>query len=89
MIWSNAHEMKSANWNSTTGRSPISAAPQASPVKPDSAIGLSITRRGPEPVQEALGHLERAAELADVLADQEHVRVGVHLAGQAAAIASR
>ena len=47
MIWSNAHEMKSANWNSTTGRSPMSAAPQASPVKPDSAIGLSMTRRGP------------------------------------------
>ena len=46
MIWSNAHEMKSANWNSTTGRRPISAAPQASPVKPDSAMGVSTTRRG-------------------------------------------
>ena len=32
-----------------------------------------------ELVQEALRHLERAAELADVLADEEHVGVAVHL----------
>ena len=47
MIGSKAHEMKSANWNSTTGRSPTSAAPAASPVNPVSAIGVSTTRRGP------------------------------------------
>jgi hypothetical protein len=47
MIWSKAHEMKSANWNSTTGRSPLSAAPAARPVNPDSAIGVSTTRRSP------------------------------------------
>src|SRR6476660_2689424 len=47
MIGSNAHEMKSANWNSTTGRSPTSAARAARPVKPVSAIGVSTTRRGP------------------------------------------
>ena len=47
MIGSKAHEMKSANWNSTTGRSPTSAAPAARPVKPVSAIGVSTTRRGP------------------------------------------
>src|SRR3984957_7842003 len=39
--------MKSANWNSTTGRNPTSAAPAARPVNPDSAIGGSTTRRGP------------------------------------------
>src|SRR6476661_5742176 len=47
MIGSNAHEMKSANWYSTIGRSPTSAAPAARPVNPVSAIGVSITRRGP------------------------------------------
>src|SRR6516165_8638993 len=47
MIWSNAQEMKSANWNSTTGRSPTSAAPAARPVKPDSSIGVSTTRLAP------------------------------------------
>ncbi len=47
MIGSKAQEMKSANWNSTTGRSPTSAAPAASPVNPVSAIGVSTTRRGP------------------------------------------
>ena len=39
--------MKSANWYSTTGRRPLSAAPAARPVKPDSAIGVSTTRRSP------------------------------------------
>ena len=47
MIGSNAQEMKSANWNSTTGRRPTSAAPAARPVNPVSAIGVSTTRRGP------------------------------------------
>ena len=47
MMGSKAQEMKSANWNSTTGRSPTSAAPAASPVNPVSAIGASTTRRGP------------------------------------------
>ena len=47
MIGSKAQEMKSANWNSTTGRSPTSAAPAARPVNPVSAIGVSTTRRGP------------------------------------------
>src|SRR4051794_33833072 len=46
-IGSNAQEMKSANWNSTTGRNPTRAAPAARPVKPVSAIGVSTTRRGP------------------------------------------
>src|SRR6476661_7239525 len=47
MMGSNAHEMKSANWYSTIGRSPTSAAPAAKPVNPVSAIGVSTTRVGP------------------------------------------
>src|SRR4051794_27423630 len=80
-IGSNAHEMKSANWNSTTGRRPTSAAPAARPVNPVSAIGVSTTRR-PELLEESLRHLEGAAELTDVLPDDEDVGVAVHLAVQ-------
>src|SRR5579875_3306445 len=39
--------MKSANCISTTGRSPITAAPTPAPTIRDSAIGVSITRSGP------------------------------------------
>ena len=46
-IGSKAHVMKSANWSSTTGRSPIQAAPIAAPTNPSSAIGVSITRAPP------------------------------------------
>ena len=46
-IGSNAHEAKSANCSSTTGRSPIQAAPTAAPTNPSSAIGVSITRSPP------------------------------------------
>ncbi len=46
-IESNAHEMKSANCSSAIGRSPIQAAPNAAPMKPSSAIGVSITRSPP------------------------------------------
>ena len=44
---SNGQLTKSANWSSTIGRSPIQAAPTAAPTKPSSAIGVSITRSGP------------------------------------------
>ena len=39
--------MKSANWNSTTGRRPSMAAPQAAPTNPLSLMGVSITRSAP------------------------------------------
>src|ERR1700674_129155 len=39
--------MKSPNMMSTTGRSPVIAAPTPTPVKPASEIGVSITREGP------------------------------------------
>ena len=44
---SNGQVRKSANWSSTTGRSPIQAAPTAAPTKPSSLIGVSITRPSP------------------------------------------
>ena len=46
-IGSNAQETKSANCSSTTGRSPIQAAPIAAPTNPSSAIGVSSTRSSP------------------------------------------
>src|ERR1700678_2670696 len=39
--------MKSPNMISTTGRSPVIAAPTATPVKPASEIGVSTTRAAP------------------------------------------
>ena len=46
-IWSKAHAMKSANWNSTTGRRPSMAAAVAAPTNPLSLIGVSMTRSAP------------------------------------------
>ena len=40
--------MKSAYWNSATGRSPSIAAPIAMPTIVSSAIGVSITRSAPK-----------------------------------------
>src|SRR5438105_4047226 len=45
--WSNAGWMKSANWISATGISPLSAAPMATPTMHDSASGVSSTRSSP------------------------------------------
>ena len=47
MIWSMATSEKLKVMNSMTGRSPLMAAPMPMPVKPSSAIGVSITRFGP------------------------------------------
>ena len=45
--WSQAHEMKSANCISATGRMPISAAPVQPPTIAVSESGASSTRHGP------------------------------------------
>jgi hypothetical protein len=47
-IWSSASRAKLNVIISTTGRSPVMAAPIPTPVKPDSAIGVSTTRLGPK-----------------------------------------
>ena len=67
--------MKSANCSSTTGRSPIQAAPIAAPTNPSSAIGVSMTPLGAELLPQALRHAEGAAEMTDVLAEQEDALV--------------
>ena len=79
MISSNPLDMKSAYWNSATGRRPSIAAPTAMPTIVSSAIGVSITRVGAEAVEEPLGHLEGAAVDADVLAEHEDALVALHL----------
>ena len=81
---SNAHEAKSANCSSTTGRSPIQAAPTAAPTNPSSAIGVSITRSPPNSLEQPPGHAERAAEVADVLAQHEDALVCPHGVGERA-----
>ena len=77
-IGSKAQVMKSANWSSTTGRSPIQAAPIAAPTKPSSEIGVSITRSSPNSSWRPGGDAEGAAEDADVLAEQEDAVVLAH-----------
>ena len=46
-MWSMACSAKLKVMNSTIGFSPAKAAPTASPAKPCSVIGVSITRRAP------------------------------------------
>src|SRR6266508_1653025 len=46
-IWLKAGKMKSANWISATGRSPLTAAPMAAPAMSDSLRGVSKTRSSP------------------------------------------
>src|SRR5512140_3497121 len=45
--WLNAGKMKSANWISAIGRSPLSAAPIEAPTIIDSVSGVSMTRSSP------------------------------------------
>ena len=77
-IGSKAQVMKSANCSSTTGRSPIQAAPIAAPTKPSSAIGVSITRSVAELLEQPRRDAEGAAEVADVLAEEEDALVVAH-----------
>ena len=67
--------------NSTIGLRPAKAAPTARPAKPCSVIGVSITRRGAELVEQALADLVGALVLGDLLAHQEDVAVAAHLLG--------
>ena len=68
---SNGQLTKSANCSSTTGRSPIQAAPMAAPTKPSSEIGVSITRSSPNSSNSPFVTPNAPAEMADVLAEQE------------------
>ena len=70
-IWLKAQPMKSMNWNSATGRKPVSDAPKAASTMADLGDRRVDHALRPEVVDEAFGHLERAAVDADVLADAE------------------
>ncbi len=81
-IMSNGQATKSANCSSTTGRSPIHAAPIAAPTKPSSEIGRVEDPLRPELVEQPGGGAERAAEVADVLAEQEDAIVLAQRVGE-------
>src|SRR5918994_2015839 len=74
MIWSKATPAKSENCSSTTGRSPDPAPDD--PRRGRGRVGI------PPPavaVVEPFGCAEETADLADVLADQDHVRIRLQL----------
>ena len=81
-IWSIASSEKLIVISSTTGRSPVMAAPTPMPTIVFSEIGVSRTRFSPELVEQAGRDLERAVEDADVLAHQEYALVALHLLPQ-------
>ena len=70
------------NCISQTGRMPMWAAPAAAPTKPVSLMRRVDHAVGAEALVQALGHLERAAVRADVLAHAEDIRVALHLLEQ-------
>ena len=63
------------------GRRPTIAAPMPMPANPSSEIGVSMTRRGAEPVEHPLADLVGAVVLGDLLAHQEDAVVALHLLG--------
>ena len=72
---SNGQVAKSANWSSTTGRSPIQAAPIAAPTKPSSEIGVSSTRSLPNSSARPRVTPNAPPNAAHVLAQEEDARV--------------
>ena len=71
--------MKSMNWISHTGRMPMYDAPIAEPTIAGSGDRRVDDALLAEVSMQSLGHLERAAVDADVLADEEHALVARHL----------
>ena len=78
-IWSKAHEMKSPNCISSTGRIPSIAAPIAGADDQrlrNRRVDHAVFAEG---IEQPFGNLERAAQFADVLAHHEDVVVAAHL----------
>ena len=77
--WSQAHETKSANCISATGRSPMSAAPVRA--ADDRRLRERRVEHAPRPelLLEAVRDLEGAAVHPDVLAEHEDPRIAAHL----------
>ena len=89
-IWSKQTPAKSANMISATGRSPAHRG--ADRAADDRLLGDRRVEHalGAEALEQPVGRLERAAGGGDVLAEQEHVVVGLERVGHApAVIASR
>ena len=82
MISSNPLDMKSEYWNSAIGRQPSIAAPTANPTIVSSAIGVSITRSGPNRSRNPSVTLKAPPYDADVLAEHEDALVALHLLPQ-------
>ena len=83
MIWSAANKRKSPYCTSAIGRMPIIAAPQATPKKPSSAMGVSIMRSGnffsrPSVTVKAPPHPPGTAMSSP---DAEHAFVALHFLG--------
>ena len=74
--------MKSPNMISKTGRSPVTAAPNAAPASASSEIGVSKTRSSPKRSCRPGRGLEDAARGGDVLAEEDHGRVALDLLGE-------
>ena len=74
-----ATRAKSTYIISTIGRSPVIAAPAASPTNALSEMGVPRTRRAPKRSTRPRDDLEHPAEQVHVLADQEHALVARHL----------
>ena len=64
---------------SSTGRMPLTAAPNAAPVIASSEIGVSNTRVGAVLLVQAGRHREHAAGDRDVLAEEDHALVAREL----------
>ena len=85
MIWSTAGRMKSWNWISAIGRMPFIAAPIATP--DDQRFGERAVEHAPlaELLLQPLGDAEHAALGADVLTEDHHALVALHLLADAVA----
>src|SRR6059036_2458763 len=73
-----AHEMKSMNCISATGRSPMCAAPAAAPTIAASEIGVSITRDSPKRLVKPSVTLNAPIQ-SYVFAEDEDAIVALHL----------
>src|SRR5258706_377358 len=90
--------MRSTNMISTTGLSPVIAAPTAAPTKAISEIGVSMTRPGPHSPMRPRGALARRAllvgepvaqRLVTLVVAVEAIRHALDQAGTAAGAAAR
>ena len=67
------------------GLEPAKAAPTPTPAKPYSVMGVSTTRVGPNSSSRPWRHFIGALILGDLLAHEEHIRIGAHLLGHGVA----